>query len=97
MRLRKKVTRPQRLEDEIAYGKTSNDPTKPAFPHLLQSRVVPFNPDLPAAAFPSRPLAKSRDGKGDGETLAQRDAKFDESSSGQSITALSADVEAETT
>lgn len=82
MRLRKKVTRPQRLEDEIAYGKPSNDPTRPAFPHLLQSRVVPFNPDLPAAAFPSRPIAKVRHDEGDGETFPLRDTRLDESSGG---------------
>jgi hypothetical protein len=86
MRLRKKITRPQKLEDEVAYGKKSNDPTKPAFPHLLQSQVVSFNPDLPTAAFPSLPIASIRDGQHDSEGGAEQDMDDDESSDGQSNT-----------
>jgi hypothetical protein len=53
MRLRKDIQRPRKLLDEDAAEKVSRDSTKPLFPHLMQSRVVPFDPDLPSATFPS--------------------------------------------
>ena len=80
MRLRKKINRPQRLEDEIAYGKSSNNPTKPALPHLLRSQVVPFNPYLLAAAFPSRSIAENGDCEDETEAGAEKDLNVDSSS-----------------
>lgn len=77
MQLRKQINRPQRLEDEIAYGKSSNNPTKPAFPHLLQSQLVSFNPNLPAAAFPSRSSPKNRDDEDETEAGVEKDCDVD--------------------
>jgi hypothetical protein len=88
MRLRTNLTRPQKLEDEIAYGKNSKDPTKPAFPKLLQSQVVPFNPHLPSAAFPTQSATTDSNGRGYSEATANRAADASVNSLGQSKTTL---------
>ena len=90
MRLRKSITRPQKLQDEIAYGRDSKDPTKPAFPDLLQSQVIPFNPQLLPAAFPSLPFPTDSTGKGDSETTTKTAADAGYGSGGQSKTRLQA-------
>lgn len=53
--MRTRVQPPTRFEDEInsPLGPTGRV-DKPAFPRLLQAQVVPFNPYLPSAAFPTR-------------------------------------------
>jgi hypothetical protein len=83
MRLRKNLQRPQKLLDEIQYGKKQNDPTRPANPELLRSQVVPFNPNLPPAAFPSLPFSTESSGKGDGEANTRTAADPQASSDGQ--------------
>lgn len=82
MRLRKKINCPQKLEDEIAYGNNSKDPTKPAFPHLLQAQVVPFDDNLPPATFPSLPFPTEHHGDGTYETTAEQ-AEYAQASSGE--------------
>ena len=93
MNLRKSINRPQKLQDEIAYGKKSKDPTKPAFPEKLRAQVVSFNPHLPPAAFPSLPSEVDIYGKDEGAATAKAAANAEESSDGQSKTPLRADSE----
>ena len=82
MRLRKTISRPQKLEDEVAYGKNSKDPTKPTFPQLLQAQVVPFNDDLPPAVFPSLPFLTGNNANGDDEATAEQAENVQASSEG---------------
>jgi hypothetical protein len=89
MRLRKNINRPRKLEDEIAYGKTTKHITTPAFPDLQQSQVVPFNPQLPPAAFPSLPVSAANNGNADDEASLEQDMGLDASSDGQFNTILS--------
>lgn len=96
MNLRKSINRPQKLQDEIAYGKNSRDPTKPAFPEKLRAQVVSFNPHLPPAVFPSLPLEVDiyREDESAASAKAAADAAdAAESSDGQSLTRLPADNE----
>lgn len=60
--LRRETRGPTRLEDEEFYNKKpSRTPmTKPQYPQLLRQQVVPYNPNLPPAAFPSLPLDGSQ-------------------------------------
>lgn len=67
----------------MVFGKDLNDPTKPAFPNLLRSQVVPFNPLLPPAAFPSLPLPRESNVRGDGETSVKQVANIKAQSVGQ--------------
>ncbi len=62
MRLRRNIRPPSRYEDEDEISRRRGNGTKPHFPDLLQSQIVPFNPDHSAAAFPSLPLLESRHG-----------------------------------
>ena len=58
MRLRKSITAPHRYEDgydDLPSARPKNG-TKPAYPKLTAAQAVPFNPNNPAAAFPSLPL-----------------------------------------
>lgn len=58
MQLRKSVTIPSRYQDEAPVtdrGRNRTN-TRPAYPDLLQSQVIPYNPNNPPAAFPSLPL-----------------------------------------
>ncbi|ERF73906.1 hypothetical protein EPUS_05918 [Endocarpon pusillum Z07020] len=80
MNLRKSINRPQKLQDEIAYGKRSKDPTQPAFPEKLRAQVIPFNPHLPPAVFPSRPLEVDIYGEDEGTATAKAAADAEESS-----------------
>lgn len=86
MRLRKAINQPQKLQDEMVFGRESKDPTKPTFPHLLRSQVVPFNPLLPPAAFPSLPFPRDSDGDGDRPAIAENDTDAEARSVGQSNT-----------
>lgn len=47
-----------RFEDEQSYERRPKQPncTRATYPELLASQVVPFNPNLPPAVFPSRSL-----------------------------------------
>lgn len=62
--LRKVTREPTRLEEEEYYNRTTPSKasliTKPQFPELLRDQVIPFNPNLPTAAFPSTTLNGSR-------------------------------------
>jgi hypothetical protein len=82
MRLRKNIARPKKLEDE--HWGSSKDPTKPAYPHLLRAQVVPFNPHLPPAAFPSLPFSGSGDEQVEVEVTATDAMDIDPDSEGQS-------------
>lgn len=88
MPLRKTATRPPELQDKVAYGKKSNDPTEPAFPHLLQSQIVPYNQYLPPAAFPSLPFPTEDNGEGDAGAAAPTIADTNASPESQSKTRL---------
>jgi hypothetical protein len=83
MRLRKNINRPRKLEDEIAYGKTIKHITTPAFPDLQRSQVVPFNPQLSPAAFPSLPISAANNGNADDGASLEQDSGLDASSDGQ--------------
>ena len=83
MRLRKIINRPQKLQDEMVFGKDLKDPTKPTFPNLLRSQVVPFNPLLPPAAFPSLPFPRESNGRGDGEAIVKKVADTEAQSARQ--------------
>ena len=65
MRLRKIISAPERLEDDLDYGSpaTTQDVTKPAMPKKLQQATKPFNPDLPPAAFPSLSVLLDQDAR----------------------------------
>lgn len=82
MNLRKSINHPQKLQDEIAYGKKSKGPTKPAFPEKLSAQVLPYNPHLPPAAFPSLALETDICGKDEGAATARTAADAEESSEG---------------
>ncbi len=84
MNLRKSINRPRKLQEEIAYGKKSNNPTKPAFPEKLRAQVLPFNPHLPPAAFPSLPLEANPYGEDESASTSKAAADSAESSDGQS-------------
>lgn len=84
MNLRKSIARPQKLQDEIAYGKNAKDPSKPAYPRLLQSQIVPFNPRLPPAAFPTLPFPKDNHGEGEAEAILRTDVDAEAGSGGLS-------------
>ncbi len=90
MNLRKSINRPQKLQDEVAYGRKSKDATTPAFPEKLTAQVLPFNPHLPPAAFPSLPLGADLYGEDEGVATAKAAADADavESSDSQSRTPL---------
>ncbi|KAK5048028.1 hypothetical protein LTR84_006218 [Exophiala bonariae] len=55
MQLRRSIIQPDRYDEEIMVTKPRST-TKPAYPDLMASQVVAFNPDQAPAAFPSRPL-----------------------------------------
>lgn len=59
MRLRSSIRTPTRYDEE--YDENYHDLTKPAYPELLASQTVSFNPDHPPAAFPSLALAGKED------------------------------------
>ena len=86
MRLRKSIQRPRKLQDEIDYGKKRNETTRPAMPELLQSQVVPFNPNLPPAAFPSLPFPTESSRKVNDEAKTRTAADAQANSDGQSKT-----------
>jgi hypothetical protein len=87
MHLRETIHPPQKLQDEMANGKKPTDPKKPAFPRLLQSQVVSYNPHLPPAAFPSLPFPTNSNGDGDGHVNANANTavNIDWNSDGWSI------------
>jgi hypothetical protein len=87
MHLREIINPPRKLQDEMAKGKRPTDPRKPAFPRLLQSQVVSFNPHLPPAAFPSLPYPTDSNGygDGDGDANANTAVDIDRNSDGQSV------------
>jgi hypothetical protein len=86
MRLRTTIQRPRKLEDETEYGKKRNETTRPAMPELLQSQVVPFNPNLPPAVFPSLPFPTESSRKGGNAAKARTAAHVQASFEGQSRT-----------
>ena len=61
MRLREKVQTPRRFDEEDYSRRRSNINPCAAVPHpgLMRKQTIPFNPDLPLAAFPSLPLKGS--------------------------------------
>jgi hypothetical protein len=77
MHLREIINPPRKLQDEMAKGKKPTDPRKPAFPRLLQSQVVSFNPHLPPAAFPSLALPTDSNGYCDGDGGAKTNTAVD--------------------
>ena len=56
MQLRKSITVPSRLEDEEPVTPNNRNGTKPAHGALMKAASIAYNPDNPAAAFPSLPL-----------------------------------------
>jgi hypothetical protein len=83
MRLRKSIQRPRKLQSEAEYGTKRNDTTRPEMPELLQSQVVPFNPNLPPAVFPSIPFPTVSSRKGYDEARTRTAADAQASSDGQ--------------
>ena len=62
MRLRTRIQAPERYEDADEYNySTAKNTTRPAFPRLLKEQVVPFNPHVPSATFPTLDIRQAQD------------------------------------
>ena len=57
MRLRTRVQAPDRFDDDVEYTHHHHPPTvgitRPALPVLQKEHIIPLNPHLPPAAFPT--------------------------------------------
>lgn len=69
MQLRRSIIQPDRFDEEVMVTKPRST-TKPAYPDLMASLVVAFDPDQAPAAFPSLPLNSPSVESNAGETGA---------------------------
>ena len=85
MQLRQKVTAPERFEDLVDSTASLCNGTRPAFPRLLKGQVVPFNPYLPPAAFPTLQEPLPASSHAPTSKSIQANISIDESGHGESL------------
>ena len=88
MRLRNSIRAPVRFEDEEQDTNRKGNGTKPAYPDLMRTSILPYNPNNPPAAFPSIPLTPMQDAA---NTEKLSDARETPNSCDDSLGSISSD------